>query len=343
MKSRRFCEGASHAPPDIAAALERLGLVPRGETPWVTPLTGGVASDIMRVDVGERSFCIKRALGRLKVAAEWTAPVERRHYEVEWFRIVGRIVPGSVPEIIGDDAKAGLFALTWFDPSEYSLWKNMLARGVARRGDAVSIAGVLATIHAATANEPSIARRFKSDDIFHAIRLEPYLEATAAAHPDLAPVLKHLVARTAGTRRALVHGDVSPKNIFIGPEGPVLLDAECAWYGDPAFDVAFCLNHLLLKCLWVPEAADDFLACFDALAATYLERAVWEPREALEARIATLLPGLFLARVDGKSPVEYITEDEQRARVRRVARRFLSTPCDRLDEIARAWREELSA
>ena len=92
--------------------------------------------------------------------------------------------------------------------------------------------------------------------IFHDIRLEPYLVATAGGHPDRADG-----AAAAGARSrprpgaALVHGDVSPKNILVGPAGPVFLDAECAWYGDPAFDLAFCLNHLLLKCLWTPRRA----------------------------------------------------------------------------------------
>src|SRR5438093_529430 len=80
-----------------------------------------------------------------------------------------------------------------------------------------------------------------------------------------------LVEITAATRRALVHGDVSPKNLLIGPHGPIFIDAECAWYGDPAFDPAFCLNHLLLKCLWRPQHAHAFLACFDRFAAIYLE------------------------------------------------------------------------
>jgi Ser/Thr protein kinase RdoA (MazF antagonist) len=99
-------------------------------------------------------------------------------------------------------------------------------------------------------------REFATDAIFHAIRLEPYLLATARAHPDRAAALEKLAKTTARTKLTLVHGDVSPKNILIGPQGPVFIDAECAWFGDPAFDLAFCLNHLLLKCLWVPSAAN---------------------------------------------------------------------------------------
>jgi hypothetical protein len=171
--------------------------------------------------------------------------------------------------------------------------------------------------------------------------LEPYLVASARAHPDRAAALESLVEVTAGTRRTLVHGDVSPKNILVGPRGPIFLDAECAWYGDPAFDLAFCLNHLLLKCLWTPGAAPGFLQCFELLATAYLAGVSFEPGAALEARAARLLPGLLLARVDGKSPVEYLSAEADRDRVRRVARALLADPADRLDQVRAAWAAEL--
>jgi hypothetical protein len=121
----------------------------------------------------------------------------------------------------------------------------------------------------------------------------------------------------------------------------VILDAECAWWGDPAFDLSFCLNHLLLKCLWTPPARAGFLRCFDALAAAYLAGVGWEPPPALEARAAALLPGLLLARVDGKSPVEYITTEADRTVVRRTARALLAAPVATLGAVRAAWQKEL--
>ncbi|MBM3524771.1 MAG: aminoglycoside phosphotransferase family protein, partial [Alphaproteobacteria bacterium] len=155
--------------------------------------------------------------------------------------------------------------------------------------------------------------------------------------------LHAIVERTAMTKRALVHGDVSPKNILVGPRGPIFLDAECAWYGDPAFDPAFCLNHMLLKGVWRPARALDYLQLFDTLAASYLDGVRWEPRAKIEARIAALLPGLFLARVDGKSPVEYITTDADRDKVRRVARALIADPPATLAAIRAAWAREIAS
>ncbi|WP_374446681.1 phosphotransferase [Stella sp.] len=327
---------------DLVPILRRLGLVPAGSEPRLTPLTGGVSSDIWKVEAGGRTFCVKRALAKLKVAQDWRAPVGRNASEAAWIETARAIVPGSAPRVLAHDPEAGLFAMEFLDAAHHPLWKAELRDGRVDPEDAARVGRTLARIHAATAGDPAVARRFATDEVFHAIRLEPYLLATARAHPDLAPVLEGLVRRTAATRLALVHGDVSPKNILLGPAGPVFLDAECAWYGDPVFDVAFCLNHLLLKCLWNPDAAGLLLAAFDRLAAAWLEGVAWEPRDAAEARAASLLPGLFLARVDGKSPVEYLTREADRDRVRRVARALLACPVPRLAAVRDAWRAELA-
>jgi aminoglycoside phosphotransferase (APT) family kinase protein len=320
-------------PEPVLGFLRAAGLAEADETPAATALTGGVSSDIWKVELRAGPVCVKRALPRLRVAQLWEAPVERNRYEWRWMQVASRIVPGSAPRVLAQDA-GGCFAMEFLDGERHPLWKNELRAGRADAAFAREVGTRLARIHAATAGDAAVAREFATDAGFHAIRLEPYLLATARAHPDLAGRLQALAERTAATRAALVHGDVSPKNILAGPGGPVFLDAECAWYGDPAFDLAFCLNHLLLKCLWVPDAAPAFLACFDALAASYLHS--YAP-EGLEARAASLLPGLLLARVDGKSPVEYLTDEVQKARVRRVARALLAAPPARLADVRKAW------
>jgi len=326
---------------DLSLALQRMGLLDSGQRAQFTPLAGGVSSDIWRVDLPGGPACIKRALARLRVDAEWYAPVERNHYELEWMRCAARIEADAVPEILGADKALGMFVMRYLDPVEYPLWKQQLSEGMATTATAAAVGERLARIHAATAGDEEVASRFATDDTFFAIRLEPYLLATARAHPQLAGALESLVDITATEKRALVHGDVSPKNLLIGPRGPVFLDAECAWYGDPAFDLAFCLNHLLLKCLWVPTASNAFIACFHALARAHLAGVGWEDAQQFEARAARLLPGLLLARVDGKSPVEYLSAEADKNTVRRVAAQLLKRPVTRLVEVASLWSSRL--
>lgn len=336
---------ASAARPDpvILDSLQRAGLLADPAEADFEPLTGGVSSDIWRVRTGRGEFCVKRALARLRVAAEWHAPVERNGFEVAWYEVAHGIEPAAVPRVLHHDESAGLCVLSYLDPATHSLWKHELRDGRAVPGFAAAVGQRLGRIHAATAGDEAVAARFPRGDIFHAIRLEPYLEATAAHHPDLRERLFELSRRTGATRLAMIHGDVSPKNIMAGPNGPVFLDAECACIGDPAFDIAFCLNHLLLKCLWNPAARADLLACYRAMSTAWLQQVDWEPPAAAEARAASLLPGLLLARVDGKSPVEYLTRAADQARVRHAARVLLAAPVALLGDVLTTWQETLDA
>jgi aminoglycoside phosphotransferase (APT) family kinase protein len=339
---------ASHAaplidadlPPEMRDFLRELGM---GDSAVAArPLTGGVSSDIWLVDTPDRRLCIKRALPALRVAADWQAPIERSTYEYAWMKRADAIAPHSVPPLLGRSANGAMFAMAFLDPADYPLWKEVLLQGQVDAGFAGGVGAALATIHSATAKDATIEADFASDHIFHAIRLEPYLLATARRHPDLAPQLQSLTARTAATKRALVHGDVSPKNILIGASGPVFLDAECAWHGDPAFDVAFCLNHLLLKYIPLPHCGEALRQAFTAFVSAYVTRVNWENPLELEQRCATLLPGLLLARIDGKSPVEYIVAASDKQRVRDIARALLIAPCGRLAEVAEAWHRGLT-
>lgn len=324
----------------IAAALVRMGLLDPSPTvplPAMTPLTGGVSSDIWRVDLADRTVCVKRALPQLKVAAEWIVPVERSVHEWDWYCLVDAALPGACPHPIARDAPSNLFAMAFLPEADHPLWKAQLLAGHVDVVFAGHVGRLLGRIHATTAGDTAIARRFATGDLFHALRLEPYFEAAARAHPAHAAMILAVEATTAATHLALVHGDVSPKNILAGPGGPVFLDAECAWYGDPAFDLAFCLNHLLLKTLARPDRGDALAASFRALVAAYAAEVAWEPPAAVLARTARLLPTLFLARVDGKSPAEYLREPAQRERVRAAALRWLGTPVDTPDAVLADW------
>jgi aminoglycoside phosphotransferase (APT) family kinase protein len=326
----------------VLPALVRMGLAAAEEHPEIVPLTGGVSSLIVRVETRNGPLCIKQALPELKVASHWTAPLARNHAELAWIREVAQTQPQAVPAILGEDALSYCFAMQWLAPEQHPVWKIQLRDGHVSSEFAAQVARQLVAIHAATANQPALAERFAYDRNFFELRLDPYFGATAEVHADCAPMLRALIEQTASNRITLIHGDISPKNILAGPSGPIFLDAECAVYGDPAFDAAFCLTHLIAKCLWRPASTEDYHACFDTFAKHYLAGVDWESVAAIEARTATLLAAILLARVDGKSPLEYLTESN-RAQLRTFARRWLLSPATRLADMRAAWKKELAA
>jgi len=320
----------------LAEVLQRMGLSDGTRQPVVELLTGGVSSSIFRVGLGDTSYCIKQALPKLKVEKDWWAPVSRVFSEIAWLQTVHQIVPGHVPRVLGADKACGAFAMAFLPESDYVNWKTALLRGAVDAAVAAQVGDILGRIHRATADDADLARRFDTNAIFFALRLEPYLVEAARQHPDLSVQLIALAHQTQQNRRVLVHGDVSPKNILIGAKGPVLLDAECAWYGDPAFDLAFVLNHLLLKAAHLPTHSAALFDAFEQLLVAYSAHVRWESLKALLARAGSLLPGLLLARVDGKSPVEYLQEDV-RAQVRQFARDMLVLPLLSPAEVLAHW------
>ncbi len=89
--------------------------------------------------------------------------------------------------------------------------------------------------------------------------------------------------------------------------------------------------------MWHPEWTAQYARAFIAMKSAYLEGVTWEKAHAIDRRIARLLPMLFLARVDGKSPVEYLTEDADKSFVRGAALQMIVEPPADLDVLAEAY------
>ena len=304
--------------------LEELGLNTGDDRLVITPLSGGVSSDIGLVELGSRKLCVKFALAQLKVEESWFADTQRNQAEYEWLKLASTIAPDSVPELLGHSAGASGFVMEYIDGPEVFLWKDTLLQGQVSKVEPQKVGAALGTIHNASAKSEVLAQ-FQNQADFNALRLEPYLLFTATRHSSLQPELYGLADMLESHEKVVVHGDISPKNIIFRRGHPVFLDAECATAGDPAFDVAFCLNHLILKALHLPAKRDLLLRCAEHLWSAYSDKVDWETAEELERRISCLLPALMLARVDGKSPVEYLDENERQC-VRVISVPIIASP-----------------
>ena len=298
----------------------------------VEPLTGGVASDIARVRLNERDICIKFALPKLKVVEDWQAPVHRNAAEYAWLQVATGLFPGSGVKLLGRSETQHGFAMEYIAGADVYLWKAALLAKEHDRGEARAVGDILGRIHAASTRSDFNSAPFHNRDDFRSLRIDPYLSFPAGRHPDLATELNALARELHDSDQVLVHGDVSPKNILFRAGAPILLDSECATMGDASFDPSFCLNHLILKAVHLPEPRLRLLTNVVDFWRGYATHVNWESPDTLETRICRLVPALMLARVDGKSPVEYLDRTEQ-AIIRELSRGLIRNPEDKLKDL----------
>lgn len=317
-----------------------LGIAPADAICDVSALSGGVASDIASLRVADQMYCVKFALPKLKVAADWFAPVHRNAAEYAWLSVAADVVPNSAIRLFGRSEDAHGFVMEFISGHETYLWKAAMLQGQPPRDESRSVGDMLGRIHAASTKEGFDTAPFHNRDDFRALRIEPYLTYTASVHAEVANELNALAYMLYDGDAVLVHGDVSPKNILIREAGPVILDAECASMGDASFDPSFCLNHLVLKSIHLPGIRDELLAAIAEFWNAYAAHIAWEDPADLEARVCRLLPALMLARIDGKSPVEYLDET-RRAQVRQLALPLIRQPTQTLDALVKVLRANL--
>jgi aminoglycoside phosphotransferase (APT) family kinase protein len=320
-------------PVEIERALREAGLLRNGQY-FVTPLAGGVSCDIWQVEEDGRQFAVKRALPKLRVQAEWFADPARNRHEQDYLKYVGKFLPGSVPTILfsGDD----FFAMEFLG-AEFRDWKSKLLSGEIETRTAADAGRTLGRIHRESWGDPEAERIFATDRHFHDLRVAPYLLASAEKHADISPLIHAEAKRLASTKLALVHGDYSPKNLMVSPGRLVVLDCEVAWFGDPAFDLCFLVNHLLLKSLHLREKTEAFLKLIPWTIFAYHEEIGESHFQTVSRNSPALLLCLLLARVDGKSPAEYLADPEKKDFIRSFVHKHLASPPETLPELVELW------
>jgi len=314
----------------LPAYLRRHGLVPDGAEVRCEYLGGGISNVLMRYRVDGDCGVVKQSRSRIRVAEEWLCDVRRILTERDAIRYLhGLLPPGVVPRIRFSEDANYLFVMDCA-PEGARLWKTDLMEGSVDPGLARAAGVTLGTIHGRTAGDAALRARFGTD-LLSQLRLEPYYAATARRHPDLAEHIDRGARRLLTDRSTLVHGDYVPKNMLVVGEGRLLLlDFEIAHYGNPAYDVATFTNHLLLKAFRFPERAPALLGALEAFRDAYAAEAGGARPD--DEAVLLQLGCLMLARVDGKSPVEYLEDEPTKDRVRAAARSILQGHAATVDE-----------
>lgn len=321
---------------ELLAYLQETGRISAPETLAVQVLAGGVSNRTVLVTRphGE-SWVLKQALSKLRVPVDWFSSPARVHREALGMRWLARVAPpGAITELIFEDHAHHLLAMRAV-PQPHENWKTMLLAGHLDAGHVRQFAELLAAIHTnAYQQRVEIAPVFDDRSFFESLRLEPYYGFAAEQVPDAQSFLQALIEGTRARRITLVHGDYSPKNILVHEGRLVLLDHEVIHWGDPAFDLGFALTHLLSKAHHVAEKRADFAAAAHAYWQIYQENvgdAAWTVE--LEPWAVRHTLACLLARIDGRSPLEYLSEAE-RAQQRAAVLALMTNPPDTIQELS---------
>lgn len=331
------------SPENAGSYLEEQGFLPEDCTHESASLGGGVSNHVIAVRWDEDCVVAKQPLPNLAVEDDWPADVTRVHNEAECARTYSQVISergldAHVPAVRFENTDDNVIAIECA-PDDAVMWKRELLDAEVDIEIAGSVGEVLAAVHETTANDEAVRDAFGSKRPFDQLRIDPYHRTTARRHPDVGDLIMDEVDRIMNVDRTLVHGDYSPKNVIVdrgGDDTPWVLDFEVAHWGDPAFDTGFMMNHLFIKSVFNHEAQSEFLDAAAEFWDAYDAGVPWD----IEHETVTELGVLMLARVDGKSPVEYVEEGPIADALRAIAKRTLRGEADTIEEFADLARKE---
>ena len=305
------------------------------EMPRIRTLAGGVSNRTVLLErISGESWVLKQALAKLRVKVDWFSDPARVHREALGLQWLEKLCPpGTITSLVFEDEENHLIAMQAV-PQQHENWKNVLLAGRIDLDYVEQFAMILGTIHRrASESTVPLAQIFDDRSFFESLRVEPYYAYTAERVPDARAFLRALIDDTRARRFTLVHGDYSPKNILVHQRRLILLDHEVIHWGDGAFDVGFALTHLLSKANHLRAHRRAFVKAAVTFFADYDDARGRPQSDAqTERMIVRHTLACLLARVAGRSPLEYLT-DRQRDLQRRAAIALMQSPPLRVSDM----------
>jgi len=304
------------------------GCVKVDETVSFCKLRGGVSNRTVKVVWADgRGWVLKQALAKLRVNVDWFSSPERIGVEAKALRCLNQLAPaGTTPAFIFEDMANHLMGMEAI-PEEHENWKSLLLSGRIVSDHFEQFGLLLGVIHRKSSDSRlDVRKQFSDTTYFENLRLEPYYLYTGQTIAEAATFLNFLAKETLCHKNSLVHGDFSPKNTLIYKGKLVLLDYEVVHFGDPAFDVGFAMAHFFSKAHHLHNERSRLASATELFWQVYreeIEHLDWAG--ALEPRVVRHALGCLLARVAGKSRLEYLTPQEM-ARQRDIVLELIAVP-----------------
>lgn len=311
-------------------------------------LPGGVSNEVLYVGRPDRlgtDFVLKQARPQLRTPQPWFSSVERIWREIDVLHVCQRVLLAepirpmlpphtllaATPRVLHEDRENYAFAMT-AAPADHRVWKADLLGGRVEPIIAEACGHLLGRLHAGTWHDAHVAEQLDDRRLFDELRLDPYYRQVARVCVNDAPVFERLIELVLAERHCLVHADFSPKNLLVYDSGLLLVDFETGHVGDPAFDLGFFLSHLVLKAAYHAPGHRAYLALttrFWTAYQTELRQVVADDLwHALQRRAIMNFAGCAWARLDGKSQIDYLTDEDRRGVIRDICRTLLNQPVD---------------
>lgn len=304
--------------------------------------SGGVSGTVALISTIESEFIVKQALAKLNVSADWECDQTRLKVEHNALKVYADIVPENVPRPICFD-DSNYIMIREAAPYNAVMWKSALLSGIFNNNVAIKAIDSLNLVHNKTAYNTTVMEEFKNSRFFYDLRIDPYINYTVLKHPQFSSQAKGVIDFLMSEHIALVHGDYSPKNILVNGDDIFILDFETAYFGHPAFDIAFFSNHFLLKSVKNKQWADQTLKMLSTMIKRYFCRVDFMDARVLEYRAVQTLGFLFLARIDGKSPAEYIQSDDDKKLIRETATQIINDDLNSFNDVLACLSEKIGS
>ncbi|MFM8621900.1 MAG: phosphotransferase family protein [Holophagaceae bacterium] len=298
--------------------LQSRGVIGAAADAAVEELSGGVSNVVLGVSGNGFDFVLKQALPELKVATKWVADQRRAIVEARAIELFHSLSPNQVPALVDSDPDQFTLVMERADRSA-KVWKSELLAGRINPEVGYELGKTLCSWHEFGRSNKEVADQFAEASLFEQLRISPFYREVAIKDPDLQGPIDLLIDELTAVGTTIVHGDFSPKNFLVAGEKDIyILDFEVAHYGNPVFDLAFTLAHLLCKFFRTPKASEA--TTLRATAARFLVGYGETPADSLFAHTALIA----LARVEGKSRVDYLDQAAQ-SKLQVLTKRALSS------------------